>query len=340
MLISFVIPFYNVEKYIGQCLESIYAQNLAEEDFEVICIDDCSPDNSVQIVSRYQEDYANLRLITHENNKGLGAARNTGLRAAVGKYVWFVDSDDQLAPTVALEFLKICTGHRLDILAFNYSRLTSDNNIVQVGKTFSRETNVESGIDLIRRCYGESYVYYLLGYVYIYIYRKDYLIDNNFIFPEGVYWEDTVFCIKALMAAQSVQFLPTIGYYYRVNDNSISRVGNGQMPAKQMYDMSFVMGVRLMEFALKIEDVDLCNAGVNCAKSMINRISLNLLRTNKREANYLYEMLKVNRAQVERTKPYLNLFSRFVVSKVGRICLPLLTFLYRCKQRLKSVNYC
>ena len=91
---SFILPFYGVERYIGKCLDSIYHQDIPEDQYEVICINDCSPDNSEQIVLQYAQEHTNLKLIKHDVNKKLGAARNTGLRAAQGNYVWFIDTDD------------------------------------------------------------------------------------------------------------------------------------------------------------------------------------------------------------------------------------------------------
>jgi glycosyltransferase involved in cell wall biosynthesis len=98
--LSIIIPFFNVEKYIAECLESVYNQDIPEEEYEVICVNDCSPDHSRDIVLQYQQKHPNLILIEHEENKMLGAARNTGLRAARGEYVWFIDSDDYIEKNI------------------------------------------------------------------------------------------------------------------------------------------------------------------------------------------------------------------------------------------------
>ena len=92
--VSFIVPFYNVEQYIAKCLDSLIDQDIPESDYEIICVNDCSPDNSRNIVIEYQKKHTNIILIEHETNKKLGSARNTGLSKAKGQYVWFVDSDD------------------------------------------------------------------------------------------------------------------------------------------------------------------------------------------------------------------------------------------------------
>ena len=92
--ISIIIPVYNVEKYLRECLDSCINQTLA--DIEIICVDDCSPDNSIKILEEYQAKDYRIKIFRHEKNKNLGAARNTGIQNAIGEYVWFVDSDDYI----------------------------------------------------------------------------------------------------------------------------------------------------------------------------------------------------------------------------------------------------
>ena len=92
--ISIIVPIYNEEKYVKQCLESLINQDF--DEYEIICIDDHSTDNSNQIVREFQKISNRIKLILHSSNQGLSSARNTGLKAAHGEYVLFVDSDDML----------------------------------------------------------------------------------------------------------------------------------------------------------------------------------------------------------------------------------------------------
>ena len=102
--ISIIIPVYNVEKYLRECLDSCVNQTL--ENIEIICVDDASPDNSIKILEEYQAKDSRIRIFRHEENKNLGAARNTGLANATGEYVWFVDSDDYIELNMVEELLK------------------------------------------------------------------------------------------------------------------------------------------------------------------------------------------------------------------------------------------
>ena len=92
--ISVIVPVYNVENYLIQCLDSIINQTL--KDIEIICVDDCSPDNSIEILEEYKNKDNRISIIRHSNNQGLGPARNTGLKHANGEYISFVDSDDYI----------------------------------------------------------------------------------------------------------------------------------------------------------------------------------------------------------------------------------------------------
>ena len=93
-LVSIIIPFYNVEDYIEECLKSVINQTY--KNLEIICVDDCSPDNSYIIVNKYIDIDKRIKLIRHKENLGLGGARNTGLQNANGKFVYFLDSDDYI----------------------------------------------------------------------------------------------------------------------------------------------------------------------------------------------------------------------------------------------------
>ena len=95
-IISIIIPIYNSECYLDECLKSVLQQNF--NNYEVICIDDGSEDNSREIVKKYAERYEFIKIIFHEKNRGLSAARNTGLKNACGKYVLFLDADDMIVP--------------------------------------------------------------------------------------------------------------------------------------------------------------------------------------------------------------------------------------------------
>ena len=118
--LSIIIPFYNVEQYIAQCLDSVYHQDIPEEEYEVICVDDCSPDNSISIVEEYAKKHTNLVIVRNQYNRKLGGARNAGMKVATGNYIWFIDSDDFIKKSSIGKLLSIAESDKLDVLHFQY----------------------------------------------------------------------------------------------------------------------------------------------------------------------------------------------------------------------------
>nr|MCR4921788.1 glycosyltransferase [Bacteroidaceae bacterium] len=107
-LISIIVPVYNVAPYLGRCLQSIVAQGL--DDWEALLVNDASRDNSLAICNEWARREPRFRVVSHDKNKGLSEARNTGLRLATGKYIAFVDSDDSLTPNTLSEAMRAIEG--------------------------------------------------------------------------------------------------------------------------------------------------------------------------------------------------------------------------------------
>lgn len=115
MKVSVVIPVYNVEDYIGRCLDSVLCQT--HTNFEIIVVDDCSPDGSIDIVKRYGLE--KVKIVHHEENRGLSASRNTGVKYCEGDYLLFLDSDDYLAPHALSRCVETALKHDSDVVSFN-----------------------------------------------------------------------------------------------------------------------------------------------------------------------------------------------------------------------------
>jgi glycosyltransferase involved in cell wall biosynthesis len=217
--LSIIIPFYNVEKYIAQCLESVYSQDIPENEYEVICVNDCSPDGTKNSIVEYQKRYENLILINHEVNKKQGAARNTGLRAARGKYVWFIDSDDYIKENVFRKLLEKAEENELEILHFNSQRVIDDGELSTGWYVQHTDTNVITGLyylnDLVIPFWKKSVM------AWSKLYLKDFLLQNKLFFPEYVFFEDNVQYLESLLKASRFQYLNESIYFWRINKNSI-----------------------------------------------------------------------------------------------------------------------
>ena len=215
--ISIIIPVYNVEKYLRECLDSCTNQTL--KDIEIICIDDCSPDKSIQILEEYQQKDSRIKIFRHEENKNLGAARNTGLKNATGEYIWFVDSDDYIDTKACQILYDAIKEFDVDMLCFSALRFSETEGIrhffydkyyhqgVQINKIYHQKTN-----------WQEVNFSNLNATACMYLVKTS--VVQNFKFREGVWHEDTDFTPILLASIDSFCYIPYTAYFYRVNPQS------------------------------------------------------------------------------------------------------------------------
>ena len=133
MKISYIIPFYNGQDTILHCLESIYAIDLPEKEWEVIIVDDCSPTPAESILSEHIKRHTNLRIVRHDFNRRQGGAKNTGIALAEGEYIAFVDQDDTILTNHSKQALDFALQHDVDMLACHYTILHEDGHIQEYG---------------------------------------------------------------------------------------------------------------------------------------------------------------------------------------------------------------
>lgn len=324
-----------MEKYIAPCLDSLYEQDIPEENYEVICIDDCSPDGSKQIVRDYQKHHGNLVLIEHKENLGLGGARNTGIKVAKGKYLWFIDSDDQICINSLKKLIDICEKDALDVLMFNFERINSESKVVNREIVF-QDSDVYSGINYIKNIWGNEFVYHL-GFVWRQIYRTTYLKEEKMIFPEHVYWEDTVFMPRALSYAEKVRSTKGFYYQYRINPLSVSGIYDKELKADLMFQFSFIAGKELLDFSKEIEgkDVDVANKLNSKAIWYINRFVFNILKTSLKQKKQFFRLIESNHLFVSELISHMTGLNRTLCRfpKLGYMLSIIISFFYKLKSR-------
>lgn len=216
--ISFILPCYNVERYVADCLGSIYAQDLQEDEFEVICVDDCSADGTCKIIEELQTSHSNLHLIHHSENLHVGVARNTGVRHAVGGYVCFVDADDYLPKNVMKKIVSDAIDDSLDVLLFN-DEIDYKGEILQERIVYANSI-VMSGDD-----YVENYLngnISKLGSPWAKLFNRSFLLKHSIWYSDLIYSEDAAFVWEVMICAKKVKSVSDIGYVYRANDMSFS----------------------------------------------------------------------------------------------------------------------
>ena len=184
---SIIIPVYNGEQYIKNCLDSIYRQGLGDDDFEVICVNDCSTDNTEQVISEYGKFHQNLRLINHETNRRQGGARNTGVKVAKGKYILYLDQDDVFeSGALKKVFSEIQSTEGVDILM-------CDEVLVEDGKRRTYFYLNNSREEMTGRSFLKKNE--IPWTPWLFVYRRDFLIINHLSFTEKVRFEDTDYVI-------------------------------------------------------------------------------------------------------------------------------------------------
>lgn len=204
MFLSFIIPVYNTEEYLDECLQSLLSQDIPTEDYEIICVNDGSTDGSLEILRQYEQGYSSVKVIDQKNG-GVCRARNTGLRAAKGNYIWFFDSDDVLQQN-SLGLLR------------NISRDQAYDRIV-VGQKCFIDTVSASGAN--ERVFQDSAPWFD-SVVSRSLLRREFLLEHDlyFHYPDLRYGED------ALMMYEIKRYMPTCIqidetlYFYRTRQNS------------------------------------------------------------------------------------------------------------------------
>lgn len=163
---SIIIPVYNVEKYISECLNSVYSQEF--EAFEVIAIDDGSADNSGNILDKYKADFHDKTTVIHQANQGQSAARNLGIQKATGDYILFIDSDDWIEPkTLQILYEKI-KENSYDMLGFNNQKVYEDGIVDKTHDFMHFAEYRGSGIDYLNKYIKKKILHLqLFGYFFL-----------------------------------------------------------------------------------------------------------------------------------------------------------------------------
>ncbi|MCI5610578.1 MAG: glycosyltransferase [Roseburia sp.] len=213
MMISVIVPIYNVERYLQQCIDSILNQTY--RDLEIILVDDGSSDNCGMICDNYKKNDSRIRVI-HKLNGGLSDARNTGLATASGEYVCFIDSDDYINPHM-FEIM-ISKGNEADIIICNKKDLYKEriNAFTIIDST---EIEIMKGIDAFKHFLLEDKEGYVVAWNKLY--RRNIFIENNIRYPVGKIHEDCFTTYKTFLAANKVVYIDMPLYVYRHREGSI-----------------------------------------------------------------------------------------------------------------------
>ncbi len=250
-MLSIIVPVYNVEKYLEECLDSLLKLRI---DKEIIVINDGSKDGSLELLKKYENMNLDNFLLINKENEGLSEARNVGMRAANGKYIFFIDSDDFIDPVKFEKLYVEGLKNNVDIIAgsafyyYDSGKVKSMKRGIKQWGVYRKEVQ-NILLNLLHKRNYETVVW-------LNIYKKDFLDKNGLYFEKGYYHEDEIFTPKALYYASDIYIDLDEFYYYRQREGSIIS-SKGE---KNYMDLNHIIGL-LIDFTVleKIRDRKWCN---------------------------------------------------------------------------------
>lgn len=243
MRLSVIVPVYNVQSYIEECLNSLLVQT--EPFDEIILINDGSMDKSKEICESYCRQYTNVTLI-NQNNCGLAATRNLGLQIATGDYIIFVDSDDYIKKETNMILKNTLESKKIEILYYN-AEIRYDVSFKEKEDAFKHENSINE-----KYMTGMEYLMYAFPRKYtvsacLAAYKREFLVHNHIYFPEGIYYEDNFFSLQVLTKAKKVFGISNSLYVRRYRENSIM---TSKISKKKCQDLAIVQKI-MWEYLLK-----------------------------------------------------------------------------------------
>ncbi|MDR1730312.1 MAG: glycosyltransferase [Prevotellaceae bacterium] len=243
--VSIIIPVYNVESYLEECLQSVVNQTF--QDMEIILIDDGSSDRSPDIMRMFAEQDDRIKIITQVNS-GVSAARNRGLRAASGEYFLFIDSDDAILPNTVESLYRRAIKNQNDLLIGNviYIRANGERSIL-----FKRKEEIYN-----QTCISGEECYFKLmedkmfpPLVYLFFMKRELIFKHKIFFKEGVIHEDELWCVKAMLSATKVSLIDFCYYNYFQRNGSLMNSNNKAFRMKSL----FIVAKELNKIARKLK---------------------------------------------------------------------------------------
>lgn len=285
MKISVIIPVYNVEKYLDQCIQSIIQQTY--KDLEIILVDDGSKDQSGTICDRYASIDQRIKVI-HKSNGGLSNARNTGLQEASGDYVLFVDSDDYYEKKDGIEILlQSIINHPVDILNFHFKKYIEDKEQYQI--VFNEISTDE--LYAIKN-YEDQLAWMMKNSQYISsacnkLIKRQLLIENHLFFEEGVLSEDIEWSIKLMIIARSMGISNLDFYVYRQREDSITH----SVSDKHIQDLFQIID-KSNELINKLSNKKIKESCYHYLSFQYGTLLINIHYASKKIRNMYYDKIK------------------------------------------------
>lgn len=239
-LVSFIVPVYNAEQYIGYCLDSLVSQTVT--DIEIICINDCSPDCSKAIIGKYAQKDSRISCTDFTTNKGPAAARNAGIEKATGTYLRMVDSDDFIPVDSTEKLLNAAEKYKSDIVQGGYRNCTITGKKTKKGGNYPDK--IYSNVSILN-----ERVLWHIGIHWTFLFETKLIKENNILFDESMRnYEDVAFLVGLAPYMLNVTLIPETVYYYRRHSVSITQ----RKRTKSYYENMFAVYEMVYETFIKL----------------------------------------------------------------------------------------
>ncbi len=235
MKVSVIIPIYNVSRFIERCAESLMQQTLREVEY--IFVDDATPDNSISIleemIARYPQRMKQVHIVHHAENKGLPAARNTGLAHATGEYIFHCDSDDYVEPTMLEEMYNTAKAQEADIVWCDWFLTFAQN------ERYMRQPSFDSALESLKAMLSGAMKYN----VWNKLVRRSLYTDNDITFPAGYGMGEDMTMMRLFANAKKVAYLPKAFYHYvKLNTGAFSQTYSERHLQELKHNVSCISG--------------------------------------------------------------------------------------------------
>ena len=260
MLLSIVIPAYKTEAYIAECLDSILST--ASNDFEVLVVDDGSPDSCSDIVRSYMDADSRVKLC-RQPNSGPSIARNNGLHAATGQYIYFMDSDDRMTENGLQSILNSIQNRSSDLLFFEYELIDESGELLGRDPLTSEYPEADAFVkqEQVLRLLADNR---LRDYAWRYVAHRSLYLDNGIEFPVNCYFEDLATTYRLVMNAQSILFSQKVILQYRQRRGSIVH-GSASTRLRSFEDADVLVTKRAKEIEARYPELaKTCRRGELC----------------------------------------------------------------------------
>ena len=266
--LSFIVPLYNSAKWLEKCLFSILEQDISESEMEIICINDGSPDNSAELAREIGKKHPSI-IVIDQPNQGPSGARNTGMKAATGKYLCFVDPDDYVEPNVYGKLVRQMEDEQLEAIRFNY--FTENEQYEQINEVkhpvpFNYTPQIMSGAKFMGTRLQTA------CYIWTYIFRRNIIVNNKIWCFTGDYFDDTPWLPLVLQKVQRMNVTPQKVLHYILRQGSLVRANTPVMIERKIRGSLFVQE-KLHEQVMTVVDRDV----KRWYKMMISQSALGLL---------------------------------------------------------------